>query len=180
MWFAHSGVRSPDERRLNEILRMLDARPDATPTLTWPGARLRRNRGRLIIDAGKESGAAAGRKGAAIALQWDWRQPLVLPGGRLAIRREARGDVDLDRLPETVAVRMGSSSSGGRRLRSLLQELEVPNWQRADLPLLYDLAAADGGHAEQAGRLLAVRDLWVAGSLRSDGSSRHRGRITWT
>jgi tRNA(Ile)-lysidine synthetase-like protein len=104
----------------------------------------------------------------------------VLPGGRLAIRREAQGDLDMDRLPETIAVRMGAASTGGRRLRSLLQELEVPNWQRADLPLLYELAGEDGGQANQAGRLLAVRDLWVAGSLRSDSNTRRRGRIFWT
>jgi tRNA(Ile)-lysidine synthase len=177
-WFARCGVRAPDERRLNEALRMLDARPDATPTLTWPGARLRRNGGRLIIEAGRDSVGDAGND-QAIALEWDWRQPLVLPGGRLAIRREPQGDLDLDRLPGTIAVRMGPSSTGGRRLRSLLQELAVPNWQRAHLPLLYELAGKDGAQLNQAGRLLAVRDLWLAGSLRRVSSTRRRGRIVW-
>ncbi len=80
---------------------------------------------------------------------------------------------------------MGAGQAGGRQLRSLLQELEVPNWQRADLPLLYDRAlqgggAKDGPGAGQGGRLLAVRDLWLAGSVRSDNRTRRRGRIVWS
>jgi tRNA(Ile)-lysidine synthase len=170
-WFARRGVRAPDERRLNEALRMFDARPDATPALALPGARLRRYRGRLTLEVGRES-ASAGRD-EPDALQWDWRRPLVLPGGQLAIRSDAQGDLDMDHLPPTVCVRLGACAPGGRRLRNLLQELEVPNWKRAALPLVYDRAGA-------AGRLLAVRDLWLAGSLRADSRTRRRARIAWS
>jgi tRNA(Ile)-lysidine synthase len=170
-WFARRGIRAPDERRLNEALRMFDARPDATPALAWPDARLRRYRGRLILEMGKESTSADGDQ--PDALQWDWRQPLVLPGGQLAIRSDAQGDLDMDHLPPTVCVRLGATGTGGRRLRNLLQELEVPNWKRAALPLVYDRSGA-------AGRLLAAGDLWLAGSLRADSRTRRRGRIAWS
>jgi tRNA(Ile)-lysidine synthase len=171
-------VRTPDERRLEEALRMLDARPDATPTLAWSGARLRRYAGRLMLEA-----RAAPRQAAVPAQQWDWRQPLALPGGSLAIRPDAQGDLDLDRLPASMGVRMADPGAGGRRLRKLMQDLKVPKWQRAGLPLLYDRVTevGDGLAARQgAGRLLAIRDLWLAGSLRSDGRTRHRGRIVWS
>jgi tRNA(Ile)-lysidine synthase len=182
-WFARRGVRAPDERRLDEALRMFDARPDATPTLTWPGARLRKYGGRLTLEAaGVDAGGAAGN--APLAVQWDWRQPLLLPGGRIARRRDAQGDLDLDRLPAAVDVRVGASSEArGRPLRKLLQELGVANWKRGDLPLLYEVDKDAGQEAPGAGhgvgRLLAVRDLWLAASLRSDSRTRNRGRIVW-
>ena len=165
---------------------MLDARPDATPTLSWPGARLRRYAGRFTLEVtGEGVGASAGR-GKAATVQWDWRRPLQLPRGRLSIRRDAQGDLDLDKLPKSVGVSTAAMrQAGGRKLRSLLQELEVPNWQRADLPLLYD-RVPQGGSGQNApgagsdGRLLAVRDLWLAGSVRSDSRTRRRGRIVWS
>ncbi len=62
MWFARRRIRAPDERRLDEALRMLDARPDATPTLSWPGARLRRYAGRFTLEViGDDTGVTAGR-----------------------------------------------------------------------------------------------------------------------
>ena len=163
---------------------MLDARPDATPALSWPGARLRRYAGRFTLEViGADTGVSAGRGKPTIA-QWDWRQPLQLPGGRLAIRRDAQGDLDLDKLPSSVGVSTVAGQAGGR-LRKLLQELEIPNWQRADLPLLYGRAPQGGGGRESpgavpGGQLLAVRDLWLAHSVRSDSGTRRRGRIVWS
>jgi tRNA(Ile)-lysidine synthase len=184
MWFARCRVRAPDERRLEEALRMLDARPDATPTLSWPGARLRRYAGRFTLEViAADAGVSAGRGKPTIA-QWDWRRPLQLPGGSLAIRRDAQGDLDLDKLPSSVGVSTVAGQAGGR-LRKLLQELEVPGWQRADLPLLYDRVPEGGGSQDSPGavpgeRLLAVRDLWLANSVRGDSRTRRRGRIVWS
>ncbi|MEO8307916.1 MAG: tRNA lysidine(34) synthetase TilS [Pseudomonadota bacterium] len=169
-WFTRRGARVPDERRLDEALRMFDARPDASPSLSWPGARLRRYHGRLILEVGKHpANTIAGDD--ADALQWDWRQPLALPGGDLVIRHDAQGDLDLDRLPESLTVQLGPGLKGGRRLRNLLQQLEIPTWQRGALPLLYA--------AGQGGSLLGVRDLWLAGSLHANSRTTRRGRIVW-
>jgi tRNA(Ile)-lysidine synthase len=181
-WFTRRGARAPDERRLDEAIRMFDARPDAMPLLAWQGARLRRYRGRLTLEVGKVFATAGIARQEAQAWQWDWRQPLELPGGKLAIHRDAQGDLDLDRLPASVGVRLGPGETAGRRLRTLLQELGVPNWKRAGLPLLYD--GAGGKQSGQArgvvnGHLLAVRDLWLADALRSSDGTRNRGRIVW-
>lgn len=177
-WIAHRGARVPDERRLDEALRMLDARRDALPLLCWPGARLRRHAGRLILQV---AGDAASRQDDTAApdksvTAWDWRRPLALPGGSLMVRRDAHGDLDLDRLPARVrVVRLGAAGNrGGRRLRKLMQELQVPAWERGDLPLLYGRGAG-----RDFGRLLAVGDLWLADALRSDQKTRRRGRIVW-
>ena len=55
-------------------------------------------------------------------------------------------------------------------LRKLLQELEVPQWERGQLPLL---CAAD------ASVPLAIADLWLSRGLQSQLGSRRRGRIVW-
>ena len=75
-WIARHGLRLPDERHLEQILKMLDARPDASPFLDWPGARLRRHAGRLLL----APAGSAPAPGDALAVDWDWRQSLVVPG----------------------------------------------------------------------------------------------------
>lgn len=168
-WIARHGIRLPDERRIEQVLNLLDARPDANPFLDWPGARLRRHAGRLVLAT---AGPPPAPVDAAFAVDWDWRRSLVVPGGRLVIRRGAHGDLDLDRLPKRLrVVRMGREP-GGPRLRKLLQELQVPEWERGRLLLMYEAG-------NRANRVLAVSDLWLDESVRSDHATRRRGRIVW-
>jgi tRNA(Ile)-lysidine synthase len=171
-WISRAGLRAPDERRLEEARRMLSARPDSAPVLSWPGARLRRITGRMTLEARDDADAAPlqGLSGA-----WDWRQsPLAIPGrGLLSVGSDRHGDLDLDRLPVPISVVcLGAGKErGGRPLRKLLQELKVPARQRGDLPLLYERS--------KEGPLLAVGDLWLAESLRSSAATQRRGRIVW-
>jgi tRNA(Ile)-lysidine synthase len=173
-WVSRAGLRSPDERRLEEALRMLSARPDAAPVLSWPGARMRRVGGRLTLDAQVDANAALVQ---GLSKDWDWRQSsLAMPGrGRLSVSTDRHGDLDLDLLPPQISVVcLGAGKErGGRPLRKLLQELKVPARERGDLPLLY------GRSKDRRGPLLAVGDLWLAESLRSSAATRRPGRIVW-
>ena len=97
------------------------------------------------------------------------------------MRADRWGDVDLDRLPQTLWL---SERQGGERLliagqhrdvKDLLREAQVPQWQRAQLPLLSAAAAAD-----EAGALcLALADLALADHIKADVNSLHRARFIW-
>ena len=110
---------------------------------------------------------------------WLWRtaQDCALRDGRgkLELRADAHGPLDLDALPEVLTIR---GRRGGERLRlraggpsralkSLLQEAHVPVIERARLPLLYS-----------GERLLLVADLWHDESVQARPGCR-RGRLRW-
>jgi tRNA(Ile)-lysidine synthase len=111
---------------------------------------------------------------------WSWRvsRTCELPGdlGRLELEPDERGPIDLDALPEVVAVRwrqggerLAPRTGGPRRaLKSLLQEAHVSVAERPRLPLLFCGA-----------RLLAVADLLLDATVQSTPSTRRRGRLSW-
>jgi len=196
-WITAAGLLAPPTSRLEQIATaLLAARADAQPHVAWRGARVQRHGDLLALRA--VSGAAGGhapraltrrRAGAraapaAVALgevTWHWRdnRRCVLPGafGTLAIRRDARGPLDLEKLAPALALR---ARRGGERLRpvrggprrtlkNLLQEARVPVAQRARMPLIYD-----------GERLIAAADLWLDESVQADGPRAQRGRLLWT
>jgi tRNA(Ile)-lysidine synthase len=160
----------PDERRLGELLRLLDVRDDAQPVLHWPGAEVRRHQGRLL--ALRPVAKPGPPPGPSRSWRWSNGRPLSLPGGgSLALRRDDWGDVDLARLPGNLQVgtRAGAPEDlAGCDLKALLRESGIPAWERDAVPLLF------------AGkRLLAVADLWCHGSVMASPESTQRGRFVW-
>jgi TilS substrate C-terminal domain len=102
---------------------------------------------------------------------WRWRRPLALPEGQIAVRADLHGDLDMSRLPGTLTVHVPATAPDrGRSLRKLLQELDVPRWERERLPLLYPQGGAT---------VLAIADLWVHPAVRARPESPRRGRIVW-
>lgn len=168
LWFSRAGQRSPETRHLQQILRMLSARGDAHPRLDLPEACVRVHAGRLLLQR-RDAGTPL-PKGA---ISWSWRRgSLQFPDGSvLAVLPDLHGDLDLAALPARLEVRFLGARPPGRSLRKLLQELEVPQWDRGRLPLLF---GADAGGAP-----LAVADLWLARSVQQQVTSRRRGRIVW-
>jgi len=175
VWIADGGWPLPDARRLEELAGpVLDARADANPMLSWGGVRAQRHADRFAIER------LAAPAAADTEVSWVWRPRARqrLPGvrGELALDPDARGPIDLDRLPKELVVR---SRRGGERLRprsggptrslkSLLQESQVPVGERARLPLVF------------AGeRLVAVGDLWSDASVHAGADSARRARIRW-
>jgi tRNA(Ile)-lysidine synthase len=181
-WIARAGHPLPDAKRLDEIAgTLLAARADANPEVRWNRSIARRHSGRLTLGSDARTAPAspdALQPGAE--LSWHWRTSpeiaLSAAGGRLSLRRDAQGRLDLDALPEALTIR---TRRGGERLRpqrtgrtrtlkALLQEAKVPAHERGAIPLLF----ADG-------KLVAVANLWLDASVQAMGATKARATIRW-
>ena len=179
-WVLQQGHQVPDERRLQQLQQLLALRADAQPRVVWAGSLVQRHGDRLLL----QRAAPAEPVRVLAPLRWSWQRQRSIQwsgAGRLSLRADRWGDVDLDRLPQTLWL---SERQGGERLliagqhrdvKDLLREAQVPQWQRAQLPLLSAAAAAD-----EAGALcLALADLALADHIKADVNSLHRARFIW-
>ncbi len=152
-WLRQRGARAPSAAQMAQIEAMLAAAGDAAPRLDWDGWSLRRYRDALYL---LPAGAC---RPLSLALDWDGRVPLDLPGlGRL-VMKPARGR-GLRRECVAGGLRVTFRQGGercrpvgmrhSRPLKKLLQEAGVPPWQRQRIPLLF----IDG-------QLAAVVGYWV-------------------
>ncbi len=127
-------------------------------------------------------------------LIWSWQDSLTydLPRdlGKLELKPDPRGPLDLDSLPPTLTIRWRvggerlSPRPGGprRALKNLLQESRVPVPERADLPLLFSTISADATSSEATPseeRLLAVADLLLDETVQATPTTRRRARLRW-
>ena len=181
-WIAARGYPVPPSARLNEIAGpLLAARADAQPAVEWPGGRLERQRGLLMLRAPAAARSARGAATAPPDIHWRWRTEPVctLPGdlGRLELRTDAHGTLD----PGTLAARLtirgrrgGERLSLGpgrprRALKSLLRESHLPTAERDRLPLIFS-----------GTKLVAVGDLWLDESVQAGPRTRRRARLIWS
>lgn len=143
---------------------LLDARRDATPCFDWRGVRLRRWRGLLHLEA------IAPPLPSAWTRPWDGSAPLALPGGdTLHLIGAARFDAPLRAQPRRGGERLvlpGRTHS--HALKQVLQDIGMPPWERARLPLLLD---ADGA-------LLAAGDAVLSARL-ADWLQARAARLHW-
>jgi tRNA(Ile)-lysidine synthase len=203
-WIGRSGWLLPDTRRLEEIAGpLMDARPDANPFVEWGGAggtrdaagdgvrgaaRVQRHGDLLSIRASEPAAQASASDAGGRTAQasppdeilWAWRESGIceLPAslGKLELQPHGRGPVDLDALPEVLAIRWRRGGErltprrGGprRALKSLLQEAHVPVTERARLPLLFSGA-----------QLVAVADLLLDEGVQATPATHHRARLSW-
>jgi len=150
-WLLELGLAAPPAIRLLELQRVLNAREDAMPILAWPGVILRRWHGGLyaLSDVPEPALEWPG-------CTWSLQHPLEVP--ELAVRLVAsyvrgRGfKADLVQQGVRVCVRDSASlplAASRATLTKRLQELGVPPWLRARLPLIYS-----------DGNLLQISELW--------------------
>ncbi|GAB2652562.1 tRNA lysidine(34) synthetase TilS [Arenimonas aestuarii] len=143
---------------------LLAARPDAGACFAWSGAVVRRWRD--LLHAGPDLPPLD----ANFSVAWSGREPLVLPTGDL-LRLEPARAFDA---PLRVHARQGGERLvlPGREhhttLKHALQDLGVPPWERARLPLL----------SQPDGDLLAAGDLVVAARLQ-DWLDTQGARLHW-
>lgn len=160
-WLLDLGLAPPGASALAAIEReLLAARPDAKPCVRWPGAELRRHRDLL------HAMAPLARTAPAYALDWDGRAPLQLPDGL--------GSLVLDGAPAGLALQVRPRCGGerirlladgpNRELKHVLQELGLPPWLRARLPLVWRgeiLLAAGDVASDPALRASGARLRWL-------------------
>ena len=179
-WIGAAGYLAPPTRCLEEIAgALLRARADTQPIVAWRGALVQREGDQLTLRA--PAPPASGAAAAADVISWPWRRQrscaLPAPGGKLTLRRDPRGPLDLDRLPAALTIRRRRGGerlrplAGGprRTLKGLLQQARVPLTERARLPLLF---AGDA--------LLAVAERWLDASVQAGAASRRRARLIWS
>jgi len=157
-WLRARGIAPPPAATLESLRRdMLAAAPQRIPETRWPGAVVRRYRGRLY--ATQESAAPQPWQAGS----WSPGTEFSLGGhGRLALLPTTGDGLSRARLPGllTVTARPPGASfrpAGGehrRELRKWLQEQGVLPWQRAALPCIL---AGD--------EVVAVGDLACGGAL---------------
>lgn len=121
------GLSTPPSARLATLLSQLGGRDDARVHVGWPGGEARHWRGALYLQAPPAEPPADWRA------EWDGRPGLMTPLGRIACclhgEREAHPKLLL-------TLRRGGESlrvvgRGRRDVKRLLQEANVPPWQRS-------------------------------------------------
>jgi len=198
-WIMQSGARVPDTSRLEEIAGpLIDARPDANPSVTWGDVTASRHADLLAISSvSRPRGRRSSRRARAdeecaadvlarpddlaatgtASVEWPWTTTPRLPladGGTLELKADPHGPIDLDVLPErlTVSRRRGGESLRPRRggPRRTLKSL----LQESHLPIAQRrvLPLVFSGV-----RLLAVGSLWVDESIQVTTRTRRRARL---
>jgi tRNA(Ile)-lysidine synthase len=151
------GLPSPPSRRLYQITHeLIPAREDAQPLVRWPGAELRRYRGKLYLLG--EPGASEAESTKRLRADGSWLE-LGQGRGQLSLEAGVDGGIDGDVVRDGLTLRFRHGGEAfcplGRqrscKLKKLLQEDGIVPWMRQRIPLLY---CGDW--------LVAVGDLWVA------------------
>lgn len=154
-WVSACGLPTPPARVLAHVTeQLLGADDHALPCLAWPGAQLRRYRGRIFAMP-----AMQGPPGEPLSFQSGTELQLPASLGTLSLVPGRNGRLDaraLDGALLEVRFRIGgerlalAGRGGHHTLRKLFQERGVLPWMRDRIPLLY-----------VNGTLAAVADLWV-------------------
>jgi tRNA(Ile)-lysidine synthase len=156
-WFRQNELNYPSKRRIEELTRFLQHKPESNQAqLRWDHVRVCRYRDRLVVFRQDREADPN------LVLPWQPEGPSVdVPGTSWllsAVRVVGRGLAleELKKAVVSVRLRRGGEQCRlpGRQHRSqlkkLLQQAEIPPWERANLPLIY-----------VGDELAAVADLWV-------------------
>ena len=152
-WVAQMDLPALPAQALDVIgAQLLPARADARAQFAWSGAVIRRWRD--LLHAERDQAPLPADWRAA----WDGTRPLVLPGGdRLQLSPACAFEAPLQARARQGGERLAlPGRAHSSELKHVLQDLGVPPWQRARLPLLF---APDG-------ELLAAGDVAISGRLR--------------
>lgn len=165
LWLQEQGFLMPSAKQLTQIWQDVAlAQADAAPVFRYGNAHIGRHQQQLWVFGAIQDLSAE-------VLDWDIKQPLTLPDGlgRLELKaRNALESFDATSLAassiQTLSLPVGYnqikvtfSATGihahpqdrqhGRSLKKLLQEYQIPTWQRQRIPFLVDgseLIAAAG------------------------------------
>jgi tRNA(Ile)-lysidine synthase len=139
-FLAAQGLRAPSEAKLVEMLKQLTSEGTRT-LLEHDGARLRKYRGKLMLDA-------LPANTAFLPLRWQGERRLPVPSlkGELFFKRARGKGIAFDSSTKklfTIRLRTGGerlqpdARRPRRTLKNLFQEAGVPSWERERLPILF-------------------------------------------
>jgi tRNA(Ile)-lysidine synthase len=147
-WLSRNAVAMPSEARVAEMARQLwEARDDARVRIDHGGVALVRHRGAAQIERGLPPPPGAASAGQAWQVPWRQEREVDLGPERGAVHFEtatgegiraalASGDWCFRARSGGETIRLGEDRPT-RTLKNLLQERDVPMWQRDNLPLLF-------------------------------------------
>ncbi|TLF49758.1 tRNA lysidine(34) synthetase TilS [Halomonas urmiana] len=147
------GHSTPPARRLASLLDQLDARADGEVRVAWPGAEARVWRGHLYLLSPAEAVPSDDERGEW-PVAWYGQTPLVTPLGEwnVTLRRNDGASAPLRVAPRRGGECLRLAGRGRRDLKRLLQELDVPPWERGRLLVVH--------RGEEAVAVLAPSGRW--------------------
>lgn len=170
LWLRSHGHPVPPAATLESMRRdMLAADHARIPETRWPGAVVRRYRGRLYLDRSPPRAAwRSGRwlPGASFDLGADGRLELVEGVGAGLSRVRLSGALEVVQRPAGALFRPAGHAHR-RELRKWLQERGVLPWRRATLPCILS-----------GGEIVAIGDLACGGALAA-APDEPSWRIVW-
>jgi tRNA(Ile)-lysidine synthase len=147
-WLDRLGLACPSQKTLHHIWsQVIDARPESTPRLQWPGTEVRRYRDHLFAMTAMPAFDTSQR------LTWTLEQTLTIAGAGQVRAIPAVGQGLRPQLqPVTIRFRQGGERcklpkrAGEHSIKNVFQELGVVPWMRERIPLIYkgDQLAAIG------------------------------------
>ncbi|MCE9681362.1 tRNA lysidine(34) synthetase TilS [Halomonas alkalisoli] len=151
---------TPPEARLAALMAQLSARRDARVRVDWPNGEARIWRERLYLRSPGDSLPAGWR------VDWDGLSPLPPPLERwaLTLRRREGGPAALRLTLRQGGERLRLTWRGSRDLKRLLQEADLPPWERERLLVAWHGDAVVAVLLPEQGRWLVVAEGWEARS----------------
>lgn len=161
-WLQQNHVYPPSTKRVKVILQQMgQANRERRPSACWGGVEVRRYRDELYLLDSVDSAhkKRSLQNHANLPGQWDLTAPLCVDGQYWKAEKKMAEGIDLKCVvPAQLEVRF---RQGGERcyafgapyrrpLKKLLQELQIPTWERFTLPLFY-----------YQNNLVAVGDLFI-------------------
>ncbi|RCV89189.1 tRNA lysidine(34) synthetase TilS [Billgrantia montanilacus] len=147
---------TPPEARLAALMAQLSARRDARVQIGWSSGEARIWRERLYLRF------PSGPLPAGWSVDWDGLSPLTTPLGRCnpTLRRRDGGPAELRLALRRGGERLRLAERGSRDLKRLLQEAELPPWERERLLVAWHGEAVVAVLQPEQGRWLAVAEGW--------------------
>jgi tRNA(Ile)-lysidine synthase len=135
-WLRQLNLPTPSAAKLDQIKQdALHSADDAAPLIHWSGAEIRRYQDNLYAMP-----PLAPHNPKQI-INWDGKTPLVLPNKLGTLQPELLAELPTGNI--TVRFRLGGEKcriknrQGNHSLKNLMQEWQIPPWQRDRVPLIY-------------------------------------------
>jgi len=140
-WIQKQNLNLPSYKLLEKVLsEVVDADIDADPILCWHAVEVRRYQGALFLMPPIK------KFDTTQIIPWDFSQPLILPNqlGTLNPKNLIEQGLHLEST-ENLSIRFRQGGErfhpegriGSHPLKKLMQEWQIPPWERDRIPLLY-------------------------------------------